>query len=104
MDSLADDLSYLLEKLAPKAFKNLTAFSSEARMCRIGKRQDLLRPFSGVTAVLDFCAHPHKDRNDLPGGCTMVCSLNSVTILLEYLYHLALYNQAKLPQSIFLQK
>ena len=104
MDLLADDLSVLLEKLTPVAFKNLTAFSAKASKCRIGKRPDLLRPFSGVTGVLDFSAHSHRDRNDLLGGCTMVCSLNSVTIWLEYLYHLALYNQAKLPQSIFLQK
>ena len=73
MDSLADDVSVLLEQLTPTAFNNLTAFSATASKCRIGKRLDLLRPFSGVTGVVDFCAHLHRDRNDSLGGCTMVC-------------------------------
>ena len=73
MDSLADDISVLLEQLTPTAFNNLTAFSATASKCRIGKRQDLLRPFSGVTGVVDFCAHSHRDRNDSLGGCTIVC-------------------------------
>ena len=81
MDLLADDLSVLLEKLTPVAFKNLTAFSAKASKCRIGKRPDLLRPFSGVTGVLDFSAHSHRDRNDLLGGCTMVCTLNQMARL-----------------------
>ena len=79
MDLLADELSVLLEKLTPVAFERLTAFSAQASKCRIGKRHDLLRPFSGVTGVLDFSAHSHRDRNNLLGGYTMVCTLNQMT-------------------------
>ncbi len=72
MDDLADDMGLLLEQVAPDAFANLTAFSEEAKFCRIGKRPKKDCPFSGVTSVLDFCAHSHHDRNNMNGGCTVV--------------------------------
>jgi methylcytosine dioxygenase len=71
MDELADSMALLLERVAPAAFTNLTLFSKEAGHCRIGRLGDK-RPFSGVTSVVDFCAHSHHDRNNINGGCTMV--------------------------------
>ena len=65
-------MSFILEVMAPDAFDNLTAFSSAAAFCRIGRRPDLRRPFSGVTGVVDFCAHAHLDKNNINAGCTMV--------------------------------
>ena len=70
---LADHLSPLLAKFAPQAFNNMTSVNDSD--CRIGYESEK-KPFSGVTIVTDFCAHPHKDRNDLPSGVTVVVSLN----------------------------
>ena len=33
------------------------------------------KPFSGVTGVLDYSAHYHKDINNVDGGCTVVLTL-----------------------------
>ena len=46
-------------------------YDSVAGDCRLGT-PPLCRPFSGVTAVLDYCTHSHKDVNNMPGGCTAV--------------------------------
>ena len=47
--------------------------------CRLGfSNQDggdhggLRRPFSGTTGVADFCAHAHRDVQNVEDGCTVV--------------------------------
>jgi len=45
-------------------------FDSEGSSCRIGYKPG--RPWSGVTAVVDFCTHAHKDTNNMNNGCTTV--------------------------------
>ena len=59
--------------LAPDSCNNMNLFSDVASDCRIGSGD--LRPFSGITCVCDFCAHSHKDSNNMVGGATAVVTL-----------------------------
>ena len=72
-EELTDEVTPVYFKLAPESCNNMCLFSEVATDCRIGTGE--MRPFSGITCVCDFCAHSHRDSNNMVGGATAVVTL-----------------------------
>ena len=73
-NQLVDRVTPLHGALAPDCFDNMTLFGDHG--CRVGKTEK--KAYSGVTCVLDFCAHSHRDDSNMVGGCTAIVTLTKV--------------------------
>ena len=72
---LTNAVGDIYRNLAPASHANMCLFEEVASGCRIGEERKAGRPFSGITTVCDFCAHSHKDSNNMVGGATAIVTL-----------------------------
>ena len=77
LDNLATIMGKILKRAAPIAHSNMVKDSEAAIDCRIGLGEPNTRPFCGVTAVCDFCAHSHTDFRNADGAATVGLTLKN---------------------------
>ena len=74
MQRLATEIAPVYKQFVPDAYRNQIALEEDSLECRLGNAPG--RPWTGVTACLDFCAHGHKDNHNMNNGCTVVGTLS----------------------------
>ncbi|RZF33620.1 hypothetical protein LSTR_LSTR006998 [Laodelphax striatellus] len=86
-------MSVLLRTLAPTAYQTMIK-NKEGVECRLGCLSNLeVSPFAGLTLCMDFCAHAHRDINNMENGSTVdpmggvALALSHGSVLLECARH-----------------
>lgn len=73
IQDLATLVTAVYKKYCPIAFGAMTQVEDPDIECRLGSNVD--RPWSGVTICTDYCAHAHRDSNNMKGGCSAIATL-----------------------------